>query len=1052
MERIDSLPLLGLTTLRRRPGSALLLSLLFLASSLSELSAQTTTPEWRSGSPLPVELWGHRALLLPDGGILVCGGIGPDGNPSRTSQLYSAATGTFRPTINQLNTARSHHLLIGVPDGAGGTRVYAVGGFTGSSGNYRGEASIEVLEFDAAQSNWRWRPAGRLPVGRGDLRGTWDGTNGIVVAGGYETVGGTLRSGTRSPLAERIDIVTGTVTSLPSMDAGRAEHTVARILDENANLVTLVAGGETPGSGTATQILEGSVWNSIVNPPLIYRSGGVGFGDRADIARAFGGFDDAGSPTDQSEWYDVKRGWRTAPRLSDARARFDMTLIAGNTDTASAYLAVAGEGTGGEIRSTEIFEMPSSSLPNGVWTRFLDLINPASEREVAINGANLPVVFGGLRGGAPITGVEILQPLRAADVTFPDEEVGRRSDSIQLSIRNEWVLPVRAHSFRITGSASFFFRGDTANFTIPPGGSRTIRLFFQPGSAGPHSGELEFGVGELTDRVQLRGNAVASTLAVINSPFDGGEVFVRSRKTYCFHILRNDGTDTAVIDSVSIDPAGTFRVVSPRGRSAIPPGDSLEVCVEFAPGERGEVAAAVRVHLADREFPGQTIARGVRRFVTAATVSAECDTVVYAPGTEVSGFIRLENPGDSVVTVSSVTITQSALGLFRLADPSIFPLTLLPGESRLVEVIFSPVRESREAATLTFENNGDTAAAVDLCFVARSRFLSPSQGTVDFGDICVGDSIETTLVLENPGGFDEVELTAAVIDPATELTLEGFAPVTLGPREFTRVQIRYAPTAPGPLTGTLRVTNSQGELEVPIEANALAAARFAPVDRSIAVGEVETVEVELDGFGGSVPISTTLLTLHYDSRLVLPLELVNVTGGSAIDPAGSSIEILGAGRARLTIVWQGAGPVADGPAFGLQVELLRGEGQNSGLLLEGIGGNDLCLARGEATLTILPPCWGPSGGIRTAKASGIYASPQPAADRLSITILNQPAGDLRITLLDVEGREVRSTISRETTPGSRHLTLDMENLPSGLYLIRAEGTNGGVVSTPVVKN
>ena len=57
-----------------------------------------------------------------------------------------------------------------------------------------------------------------------------------------------------------------------------------------------------------------------------------------------------------------------------------------------------------------------------------------------------------------------------------------------------------------------------------------------------------------------------------------------------------------------------------------------------------------------------------------------------------------------------------------------------------------------------------------------------------------------------------------------------------------------------------------------------------------------------------------------------------------------------------------------------------------------------------------------------------------------------------MTLLDVEGREVRSTISRESTAGSRHMTLDMENLPSGLYLIRAEGSNGGVVSTPVVKN
>ena len=1027
-------------------GIALLLSLF---SPQHDLGAQTTTPEWRNVSSLPNGLVGHRTVLLPTGDLLITGGIGPDGRVTRTSMLYSWQSRSVRPTLNQMNSARSHHVVISVNIG-GIDKIYAIGGFTGGPSSYDAEASVEILLFDATAGNWRWRPAGRLPVARGDLRGAWDGGDYIIVTGGYETAAGALRSGVRSSSAARINVVSDLIEALPAMNDRRAEQTVATILDENDNVATLVAGGEANTAATATQILEGTLWNSLANPPLAYRTAGVGFGDRALIARTFGGLDAAGVPIDACEWYDVKRGWRNAPRMPNARARFDMTLVAGLADSTTTYLAVAGNGVAGEIGATDIFEMPNGSLPNGAWTPFLRLNETASGREVAINGANLPVVIGGERGGGAIAGIEVLQPLRADDTRFPDEEVGRRSDSIQLSIRNEWLLPIRAHTFRVAGSAAFFFRGDTADFVIPPGGSRTIRLYFQPGSAGPHAGELLFDVGELTNRVKLSGNAVASTLTVINTPYDGGDVFLKSRQTYCFHILRNDGTDTAVIDSVTVSPPGDFRVVSPRGRASIAPGDSLEVCIEFEPSARGDVATAVRVHLAGRTFPGQTIARGVRRYITATTVSAECDTVVYAPGTEVSGFVRLENPGDSPVTVRGGTITQSALELFQLADPTIFPFDLLPGDFRLVEVTFSPVRESRESATITFDNDGDTTAAVDLCFVARSRFLSPSQATLAFGDICVGDSLEMTLVLENPGGFDQVELLSARIDPATDLQLDGFSPVTLGPREFTRVRVRYAPSAPGDLNATLRVTNSQGELRVPIEGRALEAARFEPQNVAIAVGATLILPVDLAGVAGTSPLGTTTLRFAYDPTMILPIAVASLPNGPALDPAGSSLRIEGGGEAEVVVAWQGNGLMGNGPAFALEVEALRGEAERSLVEFEGVTGNNLCVAKGSGEITLLPACWGPAGGIRTSAARGVYANPQPASSRISLLLLNQPEGITTITLLDVDGRVVSTTTSVESTPGSRHLDLGLGDLPAGFYLVRAVGSDGVMTSTPIV--
>ncbi|MCB0713039.1 MAG: choice-of-anchor D domain-containing protein [Ignavibacteriae bacterium] len=1037
-----------------RPQSALfVVSIVFLFSLLSsipEVIAQTTQPEWRLHTPLPEALTGHRMVLLPTGDVLVCGGISTSGTAERSSYLYSSTTGSFRPTINQLNTSRAYHALVDLPI-AGGRKVFAIGGFSGSKGNYSAEASIEVLEYDAGLNNWRWRPVGRLSRGRGDLRAVWDGSDHIVVTGGYEGSGGALRAGVRSSVAERVAITSFTVTPLPTMDAPRAEQTLAHITDENGQDVVLVAGGEANSGATATQILEGTLWNPIANPPLAYHSGGFGFGDPATIARTFGGFDANGVPSDACEWYDVKRGWRTAPRMNSPRARFDATRVAGISDSTLTYLAVAGQGTSGSISATELFYLPSSAFPNGSWTPFPALGQAGAERQTAIAGSNLPIVTGGLGSSGSLDGVEVFQPLRVTDQAFGDEEVGRRSDSIQLSIKNEWLLPVRLTNFRVEGSPAFFFRGDTTDFVIPAGGSRTIRLYFQPGSTGRHNGELVFEVGELTDRVKLTGNGIASTLAVINSPFDAGAVFLKQSRQFCFHALRNNGTDTAVIDSVSIDPVGTFRLISPKGRASIPPGDSLLVCLEFAPSRRGIETGVATIHLAGRAFPAQVIAQGVRRYLTASTITSECDTVIFAPETEISGFIRIENLGDSVVRTTLPKLTQSVAGLFRLADPSIFPLDLLPGESRLIEIIFSPARESRESVTVTFPNNGDTAAAVTLCFVARSRYLAVSQSDLNFGEVCTGDTITQTLLLENPGGFDTVELYSASLTPQDVLTLSNFSPTTLGPRQYVRLTITYAPQTDGPLSGTLTVGNSRGDLLIPISGNALPSARFRPLDTEGNIGGKVILPIYMEGLGAGNMIDEGVLEFSYDPTLLLPLGIVALNGSPAVDQGRTGVTISGKGEAQIAIAWGGVGLTTDGPAFGIEAEILRGDAHRSTLKLTGQSKSGFCLTAGEGEFLALPPCWGDGGFVRTGKVSLLFAAPKPASEVMTVTIVSPEEGEeISVEIVDALGNRLDEYRSTNRLSNTFTLTVDVRLFPPGLYFLRATAGEKIVGSTSVI--
>lgn len=1019
-----------------------------LALFSSDAPAQTTVPGWRTHTPLPAPLAGHGMVLLPTGHILVAGGTTADGSVTRTSYLYSFTDGTFRPTINQLTTARACHALVAVITN-GDTRIFAIGGFTGTAGNYNGVAGVEVLEHDPAQNNWRWRAIGSLGTARGDCRAAWDGGNHIIVTGGYVQAGGALRSGTKSTAAERINITTLAIEPIAAMNSARAEHITARIRGDNGAPQVLAAGGEDNTAATSTQILAGTLWDAIANPPLAYHSAGAGVGDPAGIARVFGGFDAAGRASAACEWYDTKRGWRAAPRMTSPRARFDATLAAGLADTALAFLAAGGAGTAGVIADAEIFHMPGPSFPNGTWAPFQSLVRAGSERRIAITGSNLPLVTGGRDGaGTALESTEIFQPLQANDIPFGDEEVGRRSDSVAVIIENTWLLPVRVRGFRIAGSAEFSFRGDTANFTIPAGGRRTLRAYFQPASPGERTGLLLFDVGPITDTVRLTGRGIASQIAVINSPLDFGGQLIRTARSECGYVLRNNGTDTAMIDSIVIAPPGAFRLLSPLGRVSVPLGDSLRICVEFAPGTQGFVDATATMHIAARSFPLQVTGRGVRRYLTASILSSECDTVLFAPGAEISGFISLENRGDTVVHVDAPVLKSSVATMFRLANPALFPADMNPGETMQVEVIFSPQRESREVVTVEFPNNGDTATNAALCFIARSRYLSVSQQAVELGSLCAGDTVMAFLTIENPGGFDSVELLSAALNPPGTLTLSGFTPRTLGPREYLSLAIRYVPDAPGPLSGTLTIASSRGDVIAPVRATALPAVRFAIGSGMVSIGDTVVLPVQIQGMGTSGGITTAALMFEYDPRLLMPIDVVSTPSGPQVDEAGSELRITGGGKAAVDVRWQG-GPVGDGGTFGIVCEVLRGDATVAPVAISGESRSGLCIARSDAALTLLPPCAGDGGSIRTEGAQFMAVSPVPASKSLSITLVAPTDGILRVELLNTLGDVMEQRLLSDGRGRVSTLAIPVEHLPAGSYLIRARG-DAGVIDSRMI--
>lgn len=1005
-----------------------------LLGSALQLAAQTTVPQWRPHTVLPVALSGHATVLLHNGDILVAGGVGSGGQTSAASFIYSAATGLFTPTINTLAESRAYHSLVVVP-GTGGSRVFAIGGYTGTAGNYRSLASVEVLEFDIGLNNWRWRNAGAISEARGGCAAVWDKQNFIVVSGGRVQTTGALHSGVPTAKSDRINIQTLQITAVGNMQTARAEHTLVRTLDANDKPQLVTAGGEQTRPTTSTELLpiNTTVWDPLANPPVVYRSRAASVGDISGIARVFGGFSDATMPLNTCEWYDVKSGWRAAPRMQVARARANATLVAGPADTARAYLIVAGQGTSGAVPETEVFTLPTNAAPNGQWVPFPSLNRRGAERTATVAGSNLPLVTGG-DDGSVMSHTEIFQPLRANDLAFGQEEVGRKSDSLPVVIRNEWLLPVEVRSFRFAGGAEFILSGDVAARRIQPGGQRTVFVSFRPNAAGERTDLLLFDVGPLTDTVKLRGSGIESEIAVVTGKMSFDSVFINTTERRCFTAIRNRGTDTTVIDSVIVTPRDVYRVVSPIGRVAVPPGDSLVVCVEFSPLQRGSSIASLTVHIANRVFPLGISGMGIRRFAVASSM-AECDTLTIAPGDSTTRFVTIFNPGDKPVTITAAKFTAGVDGLFSLADPTVLPLEIAPGATALVEIAFKPQREATERATVQFVNNGDTATRSEMCFVLRSRFIAPSVGSLDLGTLCVGDSAAASFLLENPGQFESIAVDNVTLQSGSAFVVTSAIDTTLRPREYMAVRVHVVPATPGVSVDTVIATGSFGTIAVPVRVRAVPTFAFVPKPPDAEPGATIILPLDLEGDAAS-QIQQASLVVGYNKTMLYPRRIVQTAGAPAIDFAQSTMTPIRPGAVQVSLVWQA--PVAGNtPAFGIECEVLRGDNDRADIMVNGAGTDDFCIASAKAVMPITGPCGGQGGFIRTDGVSFIRALPNPAVESVQLLVRAARAGRLIVQIVNTLGEPVAVHDLGVYSEGSVQAELDVSHLPAGAYFARA---------------
>ena len=159
----------------------------------------------------------HTATLLPDGRVLVAGGMGNYTGHLRSAELYDPAAGTFTAT-GAMNQPRVGHSATLLPDG----RVLMVG-------SYGAPASAELYD----------PPAGLFTATGSMVEGRINPTAVLLASGKVLVVGGENSQYRPMLSAELYDPATGTFSATGSMATGRVHGTASLLPDGKV----LVAGG-----------------------------------------------------------------------------------------------------------------------------------------------------------------------------------------------------------------------------------------------------------------------------------------------------------------------------------------------------------------------------------------------------------------------------------------------------------------------------------------------------------------------------------------------------------------------------------------------------------------------------------------------------------------------------------------------------------------------------------------------------------------------------------------------------------------------------------------
>ena len=452
-------------------------------------SAATATGAWAATGNMVAAREGATATLLPNGEVLVAGGVNASATFLASAELYNPNTGTWQAT-GSMSTARSGAAATLLPDG----QVLVVAG----SNTYGYLASAELYN----PATGTWQATGSLATPEAGATATLLPDGDVLVAGGATEA--SLAGGdfifTSLANAELYNPATGTWQATTSMNIPRFGGTATLL----ANGTVLVAGGSDTRSGqivnnsdavpqASAEIYTPATQQWQMTGAMAYSHSGATASllPNGDVLVAGGEIPLDLPMTPASEQYEGQQNtdlynpttntWQAvAPLL--APNGFGVAATLGN-GTVLETGGAGGVGQPGDLPvSTEIYDPNSNTWTAG------PVGGGGQTATVLANGTVLVTGYGTAEIYNPQSAP--LATLSTLSLTFPPQSVGTTSSPQGITVTNTGTAPLTLNTAASVSTSSAFTANFSACGTLVPGGSCTVQVSFTPTTSGTSSAVL----------------------------------------------------------------------------------------------------------------------------------------------------------------------------------------------------------------------------------------------------------------------------------------------------------------------------------------------------------------------------------------------------------------------------------------------------------------------------------------------------------------------------------------------------------------------------------
>ncbi len=676
----------------------------------------------------------------------------------------------------------------------------------------------------------------------------------VVPAGGSTSLSVRFRpsaTGTRTATVTLADNASGNPHTIPLSGEATADATTAEITPASLTFVTQSIGTTSPAQ--LVTVRNTGARNMVISEISVTGSAAADFAVVAVLPITVAPGTSFAIPV---TFGPRAVGTRTATlALSDnaAGSPHSVALLGTSTGTPAINLLPAAVNFGGqnvgEISAARVVTVENTGTDNLVISK-LNIMSPAGATDFQLGDVALPltvapggsvqlpvsfkpVVPGNRTGiltitdnasGSPhtvtLSGTGTVPMIDVAPqlVTFGSEAANHTSSPRSLTVTNTGTGPLVISNLTVTGtnSADFVVVPLTLPITVSPGSSAKVTLTFTPGATGARSAilVLTHNAGAGTTSIPVGGTGILAGPAVnvLPAAVVFGNQQVNTTSGGLTLTLENPGTENLLVSKLSIAGAnpGDFSYSAPALPITVIPGGTAQVYLAFTPSSASSRTASLSIshNAAGSPTVVPLSGTGVAPVISIKPASIDFGRVqVKTSSTPVT--VEVSNAGTGTLRIFDLSI--SGASEFSLTAGAL-PITVAPGASTQITVIFAPKKKIAHSAALVISDNASGtphSVALSGTGVGSGAIISLEPASISLPPQTLNTSTTTPLAISNLGtGALKISQLAISGDNANEFAIVGPSlPAVIPPGNTIQASIRFLPTAKGTRSAVLNLVH-----------------------------------------------------------------------------------------------------------------------------------------------------------------------------------------------------------------------------------------------------